>query len=150
MTPHFSLNELIASSTAARLKLDNSPTGEALERLKATAAMLERIRAHLGGVPITVASGYRSRLVNQAVGGVTSSDHASGQAADIVAPKAGTPYDVAKKLAPHVDELGIGQLIYESIGGKQWVHVSTRVPAKITNRVITITGRGAQLGIQRV
>ena len=41
-----------------------------------------------------------------------------------------------------------GQLIYEHIGGKAWVHVSTRIPVKPSNRVITITGNGTQLGVQ--
>ena len=101
LTPHFSLAEMTASSTAQRQGLDNTPTPEALQRLTLTAAMLERVRAHLG-VPIVVTSGYRSRAVNAAVGGVTSSDHAIGAAADIVAPKFGAPYAVAKALAPHV------------------------------------------------
>ena len=54
----------------------------------------------------------------------------------------------AGTLAPLVSVLGIGQLILEGIKGKQWVHVSTRVPSKASNRVITITDKGAQLGIQ--
>lgn len=149
MTPHFTLRELTASSTAQRLKLDNTPTAAHLASLQDTAELLERVREVLG-VPVIVTSGYRSPAVNKAVGGVTSSDHASGQAADIVAPKFGAPYEVAKTLSRHVDDLEIGQLIYESIGGKSWVHISTRKPAKPINRVITITGKGAQAGIQRV
>lgn len=149
MTPHFTLRELTASSTAQRLKLDNTPTAAHLASLQDTVELLERVREVLG-VPVIVTSGYRSPVVNKAVGGVTSSDHASGQAADIVAPKFGAPYEVAKALARHVDSIGIGQLIYESIGGKQWVHISTRKPVKPVNRVITITGKGAQVGIQRV
>jgi transcription termination factor Rho len=47
-----------------------------------------------------------------------------------------------------VDVLGIGQLIYERFGSTSWVHVSTRVPDKRVNRVITITSSGTQLGIQ--
>lgn len=31
--------------------------------------------------------------------------------------------------------------------GKQWVHVSTRTPEKVVNRVITITDAGVQAGI---
>lgn len=149
MTPHFSLAELTASATAQRLGLDNTPTPEALQRLALTAAMLERVRAHLGA-PIIVTSGYRSRAVNAAVGGVTSSDHAIGSAADIVAPKFGAPYAVAKALAPHVNALGIGQIIYESVGGKHWVHLSTRTPDKPVNRVITVSGKSTLVGIQEV
>jgi hypothetical protein len=40
--------------------------------------------------------------------------------------------------------LGIGQLIYEF---ESWVHVSTRIPDKIINRIITINKRGVSAGI---
>lgn len=147
LTHHFTLAELTASHTAQRLGLDNTPAPELLPRLVLTAKMLERIRNTLGA-PVTVTSGYRAPAVNRAVGGVTSSDHAHGHAADIVAPGYGTPYQIAKLLAPLVSTLGIGQLILEGVKGKQWVHVSTRTPEKLANRVITITDAGAQLGIQ--
>lgn len=147
LTAHFTLAELTASATAQRLRLDNTPPPELLPRLVLTAEMLERIRTELGA-PVTVTSGYRSQPVNRAVGGVTSSDHAQGHAADIVAPGFGSPYCIAKLLSQSLGPLGIGQLILEGVKGKQWVHVSTRVPEKISNRVITITDAGAQLGIQ--
>lgn len=149
LTPHFTLAELTASSTAQRLRLDNTPAPELVPRLVRTAEMLERIRSTLNA-PIMVTSGYRSRAVNTAVGGVTSSDHAQGHAADIVAPRYGTPTQIARALAPLIETLGIGQLILEGVKGKQWIHVSTRVPQKISNRVITITDKGAQLGIQDI
>lgn len=147
LTAHFSIEELTASSTARRLRLDNTPTAEILPRLVQTAEMLERIRSTLG-VPITVTSGYRAPAVNSAVGGVTSSDHVQGQAADIVAPMYGSPERIARTLAPLVSTLGIGQLILEGVKGKQWVHVSTRVPSNPANRIITITDRGTVAGIQ--
>lgn len=150
LSPYFSLAELTASSTALRLKLDNTPTLEALQQLQRTAQMLERVRAQLGGRAVIVTSGYRGRQVNAAVGGVTSSDHMQGMAADIVVPSYGTPYDVAKALAPHISALGIGQLIYESVGASRWVHVSTRVPAQAVNRVITVHSKQTLVGVQQV
>lgn len=147
LTPHFTLAELTASSAAQRLKLDNTPPPDALRRLQSTAEMLERIRATLAA-PVVVTSAYRGPAVNRAVGGVSSSDHMTGQAADILSPSFGSPYKVAKTLAPLVQTLGIGQLILEGVKGKQWVHVSTRIPDKLINRVITITDAGAQVGIQ--
>jgi zinc D-Ala-D-Ala carboxypeptidase len=147
MTPHFSFYELTRSATASRLGINNTPTAEHLEKLLMTAELLERVREVLG-CPVIVTSGYRCMRLNIAVGGVTSSDHARGQAADIVAPGYGTPFDVAKKLAPLVSTLGVGQLILEGIGGKSWVHISTRMASKPVNRVITITDAGAMLGIQ--
>ena len=149
LTQHFTLAELTASTTAQRLGIDNTPAPELLPRLVRTAEMLERIRATLG-VPVTVTSGYRNRAVNTAVGGATTSDHTQGHAADIVAPRYGTPTQIARALAPLIETLGIGQIILEGVKGKQWLHVSTRVPDRPANRVITITDRGAQLGIQEL
>lgn len=146
LTEHFSLAELTASTTANKLSIDNTPGPEALAQLQRTAEMLERIRSTLG-VPIKINSGYRSLLLNKAVGGVPTSDHSRGMAADFVAPGYGTPYDIAKALAPLVSVLGIGQLIHEF---GQWVHVSTRVPGSPANRVITISSAGTVLGVQEV
>ena len=147
LSPHFTLAELCASNKATQLGLDNTPPEELTPRLIRLAEMLERVRSTLG-VPVTITSGYRGPLLNRAVGGVTSSDHTQGHAADIVAPGFGSPHAVATALAPLVSTLGIGQLILEGVKGKQWVHLSTRVPDKLANRVITITDAGAQVGIQ--
>lgn len=147
LSPHFTLAELIASNKAAALRIDNTPSADALRRLQGTSEMLERIRSTVGR-PVVVTSGYRCPQLNRAVGGVTSSDHTTGQAADILAPAFGTPYQLARLLAPLVSTLGIGQLILEGVKGKQWVHVSTRIPDKQLNRIITITDAGAQVGIQ--
>lgn len=150
LSKNFTLAELVRSSTAQRMGVDNTPTADALQQLQRTAQMLERVRAHLGGKQVLINSGYRNRVVNAAVGGVTSSDHAQGMAADIRVPAYGTAYEVAKALAPHISELGIGQVIYESVGGAHWVHVSTRIPAQAVNRVITVSGKQTLLGVQQV
>lgn len=150
LTPHFTLAEFTRSNKAQQLGLENTPTPGALSNLKRTAQMLERVRTHLGA-PIIITSGYRGSVLNKAVGGATSSDHLQGLAADVLVPKFGSPYDVAKSLAPQIDVLGIGQIIYEVSGRTHWVHLSARVPEKRANRVITIVvGKGAQLGVQRV
>ena len=146
LSPHFTLEELTASTTAKRLGLDNTPAPELVPRLVLLAEMLERIRTTLN-VPVVVTSGYRSPPVNRAVGGVTSSDHTQGHAADIVAPSFGSATVVAKTLAPLVSVLGIGQLILEGVKGKQWVHVSTHAPERAVNRILTITDAGLKTGI---
>ena len=149
LTPHFTLAEMTRSGTAERLRMANDPDDAARAALQQTAEMLERIRAVLDA-PVIVTSAYRAPAVNRAVGGATTSDHMAGQAADILAPRFGTPYRVAKTLAPLVDKLGIGQLILEGVGGKQWVHVSTRPSSRAVNRVITITNAGVRAGIHEV
>lgn len=151
LTQHFTLAEMTRSDTAKRLGIDNTPAPELLPRLIMVAEMLERIRATVG-CPIVVTSGYRCEPLNAAIGGVTSSDHSRGHAADILAPAYGTPSQVATLLAPLVGTLGIGQLILEGFrkpGGRrsEWVHVSTRAPERPVNRVLTISEAGVQTGI---
>ena len=146
LSPHFDLSELTASSTAAKLGIDNTPPPELIPRLVRVAEMLERIRSALN-VPITVSSGYRCTALNEAVGSRSTSDHPQGHAADFVAPGFGTPTEIARLLAPLVDVLGIGQIILEGVKGKQWVHVSTHAPERAINRVITVTDAGTVPGI---
>ncbi len=149
LTAHFTLEELTASVTAQERGLNNTPPQEFLPRLILVAQMLERIRVVLAA-PIVVSSGYRSPEVNRAVGSKDTSDHPKGHAADFWAPQYGTPTAIAARLAPMREELGIGQLILEGIRGKQWVHVSTQLPEKPINQVLTITDAGPQPGIHQL
>jgi len=143
MTPHFSLLEFIASDTAARLNINNDLPTELKETAKKTLEMMERIRFHLDA-PIMITSGYRCEALNRAVGSKQGSDHTMAFACDFKAPKAGSPFEIAASLAPNIKTLGIGQLILEF---ETWVHVSTRIPDKVVNRVITINKDGTKAGI---
>lgn len=144
LSPHFTLEEFIASDTAARHGLDNSVPADLMPNAIAAAAMMERIRDALGGKPIIVTSGYRAPAVNKAVGSGPGSDHPKAMAFDFKCPAFGTPYEVCQHLAPLVSVLGIGQLIYEHT----WIHVSTRPSDKIINRILTVRGKGYEAGIK--
>lgn len=146
LSHHFTLEELTRSAKAETMGIDNTAPPELLPRLVRTAEMLESIRSTLQ-CPVIVTSGYRCQELNAAVGSRSTSDHTQGHAADIVAPMFGHPTEVARILAPLVSVLGIGQLILEGVGGKQWVHVSTHEPEKSINRVLTITDAGVMPGI---
>lgn len=154
MTPHFSQAEFTRSTVAARKGLDNSLPPELVPEALRTLEMMERIRAHLSklagrDVPISISSGYRSPAVNLAVGSSSTSDHPKASAVDWRADSFGSPTVICRELAPMVGVLGIGQLINEfpsAHGG--WVHTSTRVPAKLVNRIITISTAGVSVGIQ--
>jgi hypothetical protein len=143
MTPHFSLAEFTASDTAARLNIDNSLPDELREAAHKTLEMMERIRFHIDA-PISITSGYRCEALNKVVGSKPGSDHTLAFACDFKAPKAGTPFEIAASLAPVIKIIGIGQLILEF---GTWVHVSTRIPDKIINRVITVDKTGTRAGI---
>lgn len=149
LTPHFTLEEL--THTEVRSASNDVPDNLRAD-LACTALMLEGIRNYLGQikgepVPINVTSGYRSPAVNAAVGGQPGSDHLRAMAADFKAPSFGTPEQICRTLVPVMDELGIGQVIHEF---GRWVHVSTRRPDKIINRVITISAAGIEVGVQAV
>jgi uncharacterized protein YcbK (DUF882 family) len=143
MTPHFSLEEFTASDMAARLGIDNTLPDELRENAHRTLEMLERIRFHIGA-PITITSGYRCKALNRAIGSSDTSDHIQGFAVDFKAPKAGVPHQIATSLAPVISIIGIGQLALEF---QSWIHVSTRIPDKVINRIITIDKTGTRAGI---
>jgi zinc D-Ala-D-Ala carboxypeptidase len=147
LSTHFTLEEFTFSETAVRKSIDNSLPDHLLPAARDTAALMERIRDALNGQPITVTSGYRCMTLNRAIGSGDGSDHPDAVAVDFKCPGFGTPYEVCKRLAGLVDELGIGQLIHEY---GRWIHVSTRHPAKAINRIITISNNGTQAGIQKV
>lgn len=154
LSPNFTLAEAVFSETANRRGIDNDPPADMLQALRDTAAMMERIRSFLGDragrpVPIRVSSWYRCAELNQAIGSAPTSDHSRGLAVDFRADAFGLPLKIAQALAPNVDALGIGQLIaeYTRAPNGGWVHVSTRRPDKLINRVITIDQRGTMVGI---
>ena len=153
MTPNFTVAEFTRSSTAARRGIDNALPMELVPAARETFEMLERIRAHLShlagrDVPISISSGYRCPALNLAIGSSSTSDHPKAAAADWRADSFGTPVEICRVLAPLVGVLGIGQLINEYPGPSGWVHTSTRVPAKLVNRIITLSAAGVSVGVQ--
>jgi zinc D-Ala-D-Ala carboxypeptidase len=151
---HFTLADFVASAKAKACGIDNCLPPELEHQAWATLALLEVVRAKLCAlaghdVPVVISSGYRGPSLNQVVGSGSGSDHLRAMAADIVAPRFGTPLQIAQALAPLVSVLGIGQLIYERPHGvaRAWVHVSTRVPARAVNRIITITEHDTLVGV---
>ena len=73
LTDNFTKEELIASATASRLGIDNTPTKEAESKLYLLATTILQPLRDLYGKPIKVSSGYRCKALNKAVGGVTTS-----------------------------------------------------------------------------
>lgn len=151
LTEHFTLADFVRSATALDLGIDNALPEELMPAAIETCEMLERIREalslHAGHeVPMIMTSGYRCLALNRAKRSKDTSDHVQAAAADWVAPRFGTPYEIAAFLAPRVSELGIGQLIHE-FGA--WVHTGRPLPAKMIDRIITITARGPEVGVQR-
>lgn len=117
LSPHFTLEELTHSDTAVRLGIDQSPPKPVLVNLMRTAQRMEIVRDLLES-PIQVSSGYRSPVLNKAVGGAHDSAHLTGNAVDFKCAEFGTPHEIAKFLAQHPN-LNFDQLIFEG----SWVHI---------------------------
>jgi len=120
MSKNFTLEELVDSTTATNLKIDNTPTPEAVHNLKLLAThTLQPIR-DLWKSPVFVSSGYRCLKLNTAVGGAVNSQHLTGEAADISVGN----HAENKKLFDMIvkSDIPFDQLIDEK--KYQWIHVS--------------------------
>jgi len=134
LTEHFSLEALIASETAKRKNIDNTPPPEILANLHILAQGLEQVRAAVGGRDLLVNSGYRSPALNREIGGAEKSKHMYGLAADILCPQFGTPLDLCRAIV--AAGIVTDQVIHEF--GK-WCHVSFPAPgAKPKGDLLTI------------
>lgn len=82
LTKNFTLEEMVKSDTADRLKIDNTPNEEQLENIKFVAEQLQILR-NCYKKPIYITSGFRNEELNNAVGGSSTSFHLKGLAVDI-------------------------------------------------------------------
>ena len=135
-TKNFSYDELIASSTAKRLGLDNTPNEQEKERLRQLAEdILQPIRDAWKS-PIIVNSAFRSEAVNKAVGGVKNSQHRLGEAADITIggkERNRKLFNFIYKLI-NQGKIKVGQLIDEY--NYSWIHVSLPRKNKVNNQIL--------------
>lgn len=130
ITPHFTMEELTRSTSYP--KIPNTPNARQRSWLqKLCENILEPTRI-MTGKPMTITSGYRSTALNKAVGGVATSAHLDGRAADIHI----TNDTYAQRLLDifalneHVD-----LALYEKSNTGRWLHVQTaEKPRHIINR----------------
>ena len=114
---YFTINELTKTSTG----ISNIPNAEHIANLiYLVENLLDKVREKLA-MPITVTSGYRSEAVNRKVGGVATSQHTKGEAADLVCRDNAKLFDILKTM-------NFDQLIWEKGNSVQpaWVHVSLK------------------------
>jgi hypothetical protein len=115
LSEHFTLEELTATS---HREFDNTPNATEIANLTRLAAMLEQVKTLLGGKPIMINSGFRSKAVNDSVGSRDTSQHRIGAAADIRVPGM-TPDEVVKAIM--ASDIGYDQIIREF---NSWTHIS--------------------------
>lgn len=124
LSEHFRLSEFVDSGTARRLNIDNTPEPVHVERLRQLCLhVLEPLRRRFGIIRIT--SGYRCPRLNEAVGGVSRSQHLLGEAADLHIAN----MEVGRKMFEFVrTRCDYDQLLFEHkmLNGCCWLHVSYR------------------------
>lgn len=130
-----SIGALCTSSVARRLGIDNTPSQEVKKHLLEVITLLECIAKEWdnyceshnlkGGIIIT--SGYRCAKLNIAVGGVSTSAHVVGYAADIVPEN--RKQDVFERFMPTIfakKGYKFDQVIVEKSKYSRWVHVGVK------------------------
>jgi len=123
LSKNFTLSEITKSNTAKRLGIKNAPDKEHLKNMQILIRdLIQPMRDALG--PIRISSGYRSPVLNRAIGGSTKSQHCKGQAVDIQFWKEGKMcnkevYDWVLK-----EEIDFDQMINEF--DYAWIHISLK------------------------
>ena len=131
LTEHFTLEELTDTS---HRQFDNTPNDAELANLIKLAEFLEQVREVLGGKPVMINSGFRSKQVNDSVGSKDSSQHRTGCAADFRVPGM-KPDAVVRALI--ASDLKFDQVIREF---DAWTHVSIADKPRRAALIIDRTG----------
>lgn len=117
LSEHFYLAE---AQVTIHKEIDNTIPQIIIPAILNTAIGMERVRACLGDLSVTVSSWYRCPELNKAVGSQPTSQHLKGEAVDFICPVFGSPIEIAKKLQENAILIRYDQLIYEGT----WVHIS--------------------------
>lgn len=139
LSEHFTLAEMTFSPTAIKKGIDNTPNAQTIKNLQALCEkVLEPLRAHIGG-PIKVSSGYRSDALNSLIGGAKSSQHKTGQAADVDLKDKSS--EAFKWIMANLD---YDQIIWEFGNDEQpdWIHVSYSTKGNRKNAMRAIKSNG--------
>lgn len=126
LSKNFWLSELVRSSIADRLDIDNWPTEQyVIDNLTETVNnILQPVRDHYG-VPIRPNSGYRCLILNRALKSSDASKHVRGQAVDLEVMGVSN-YELALWMMNNLDFDKILLEHYDPLKGKNsgWVHCS--------------------------
>jgi len=145
LTKNFTVAELSRSEAATRKGVDNTPPPDAVENLRALCEkVLQPLRDALGR-PMRVNSAYRGPEANKAVGGSKTSQHMTGEAADIEF----DGFDNMALAQKIVDmKLPFDQIILEFYTpgdpNSGWVHVSHKRNGKQRGEVLRAVRQGGK------
>ena len=129
ISKNFTLEELCASATAKAKNIKNVPNQEQIINLCALVHNVLQPLREKYGKEVKIGSGFRSAALNKAVGGVSNSQHMSGQAVDLCID--GDLKKGRKFIEIILEWCDFDQLIWEhNAKGTYWVHVSYRSDGK--------------------
>lgn len=135
LTEHFTLKEMTASRRHPEIK--NEPDPEQVMNLIEVCRWLEKLRTAYNDSyprddgkeqPIVISSGFRSKMLNYAVGGVSDSNHLDGCAADISCKDCTQAIRYATCLVGlfKAAEKQWDEIIVERRGIRFWLHFAVR------------------------
>jgi zinc D-Ala-D-Ala carboxypeptidase len=125
ISKNISYKEATHSTIAKRLGIDNTPNAEQMSNMRYVAeSVFQPVREHFN-CPIYVSSFFRSKKLNKAAKGSSSSTHMKGEAMDLDADVFGKVTN-AQIFHYIKDNLEFDQLIWEfgTDDNPAWVHVS--------------------------
>ena len=134
ITDHLRYDEVVASVTAQRHGIDNTPNKSQLAALTILAnKVFEPVRLFVG-FAIIVSSGFRCFHLNKLIGGALNSQHMKGEAFDLKAVN-GNNAEIFHYIK---DNLEFDQLIWEfgNCEQPQWIHVSYTTRRKNRGQVL--------------
>jgi len=151
LSKNLSLAEVTKSATAMRRGIANEPTIEHLENLKAVAENVFQPLRDEFLCPIAVTSGYRSKALNDAIGGSLTSQHCKGEALDLDADVYGviTNADIFYYITERLD---YDQCIWEfgTDENPAWVHVSFKRNGKNRREQLRAERKGGKTVYRRL
>lgn len=116
----FTLEEFTHSSTANRLKIENTPSDEVVRNIQYGVQMVLDPLRRIIRSPIIITSGFRCSALNKAVGGVANSWHTKGNAADIRI----SNEEEAKAIFQALQTLpSVDTVLFEHSSTAIWMHV---------------------------
>ena len=116
----FTLEEFTRSSTAKRLKIENTPSDEVVRNIQYGVQMVLDPLRRIIRSPIIITSGFRCSALNKAIGGVANSWHTKGNAADIKI----SDEEEAKTIFQALQALpSVDTVLFEHSATAIWMHV---------------------------